>query len=298
MVEIRRILCPVDFSEASRHALAHAVSVARWYDAAVTALHVVHPVFRLQPPILFAEMSASVEVAGAERLAIEETLQTWLEPARQAGLATDLVVETGNPVPVILARARAIEADLVVMGTHGLSGFEPFMLGSVADRVLCKAPCPVMTVPLPVAAEAHVPYLRILCPIDFSDSSLAALRFAVSIAEESDAHLTLLHVLEGAEDDGNTGRGRGGKLRDVAEAEAHARLDALITAEERVWCKPSTKIACGKAYRQILAAAERERTDLIVIGARGPRPLDLAFFGSTTNHVVRRASCPVLTLRE
>ena len=75
-------------------------------------------------------------------------------------------------------------------------------------------------------------------------------------------------------------------------------LDALVTDEVRAWCKPDTRVTYGKPYRQILEIAEREEPDLIIMGVRGRNPLDVALFGSTTNHVVRRASCPVLTLRQ
>jgi universal stress protein A len=154
-------------------------------------------------------------------------------------------------------------------------------------------------VPPQAATTAKVPYTRLLCPVDFSDSSLAALRFAFSLAEEADAHLTILHVFEWSSDDQLlTQRFDTPDFRRVLEEETRRRLDALVPDDVRVWCKPSTKTAYGKPYRQILEFAEREGTDLIVVGVRGRNPLDLTFFGSTTNHVVRRAPCPVLTLKQ
>ena len=106
------------------------------------------------------------------------------------------MVESGYPVRHILARAAALPADLVVMGTHGRSGFERLVLGSVTEKVLRKAPCPVMAVPPPAVTVGKLPYGRLLCPVDFSDSSEAALRFACSIAEEADARLTIVHVFD------------------------------------------------------------------------------------------------------
>ena len=187
---------------------------------------------------------------------------------------------------------------MIVMGTHGRGGFERFVLGSVAERVLRKATCLVMTVP-PPAAVAKVPYKRLLCPVDFSESSLAALNLAFSIAKESDAHLTILHVFDWPPDEELlVERFDSPELRRVIEDQARTRLDALVTDEVRVWCKPATKVSYGKPYRQILEIAERDEPDLIIMGVRGRNPLDVALFGSTTNHVVRRASCPVLTLRQ
>ena len=298
MVEIHEILCPTDFSEASRHAFEHVVVIAKWYDSRITALHVLHVPLFPHPPILAAGF-ADATTPAVNYQAREEELRVWLEPAHRAGIKTEAVVDEGNTARQILEHARSRQADLIVMGTHGLSGFERFMLGSVTEKVLRKATCPVMTVPPAAETAAKLPYTRLLCPVDFSDSSLAALRFAVSLAEEADASLTILHVFDWPPDDDLLlERFDAPAFRHVVEEQARGRLEALVTDDVRVWCKPSTKVAYGKPYRQILEVAEKEEADLIMIGFRGRNPVDLRLFGSTTNHVVRRASCPVLTLRQ
>ncbi len=299
MVEIQRILCPIDFSDASRHALEHAVAIAKWYEAQITTLHVLHPVVLPQPPVFFAGFTPNATPIETERLACEARLRDWLEPANRAGVKADNLFDEGNPAFRILAHARSLQADLIVMGTHGLSGFDRFMLGSVAEKVLRKAECPVMTVPPVSATAAKVPYTRLLCAVDFSYSSLAALRLAFSLAEESDAHLTILHVFDWPPDDGLLAeRFDAPKFRRTVEEGARGRLEALVTDDVRAWCKPVTKVSFGKPYRQILETAESEAIDLIVIGVRGRNPVDLTLFGSTTNQVVRRAPCPVLTLKQ
>jgi nucleotide-binding universal stress UspA family protein len=299
MVSILRILCPIDFSETSRHALEHAVAIAKWYGSRVTALHVIHAPLYPAPQIFVAGFTDITAPPSVDYTSREKELQAWLEPAHRAGVKADVLLDEGNTVGRILEQARLHQADLVVMGTHGLGGFERFMLGSVAEKVLRRATCPVMTVPPPAATAAKVPYTRLLCPVDFSESSLAALRFALSLAEESDANLTILHVFDWPPDDELlVERFDAPEFRHLVEDEARGRLEALVTNDVRVWCKPSTKVAYGKPYRQILEIAEKEATDLIVIGVRGRNPLDLTLFGSTTNHVVRRASCPVLTLKQ
>ena len=299
MVSIQRILCPIDFSDASRHALAHAVALARWYESQIVALHVVHPEFVLQPPIMFADLPPYVAPSPAERQARQEELHAWLEPARQAGLKADAVVDDGATVAGILARATSIPADLIVMGTHGLGGFERFVLGSVTEKVLRKAACPVMTVPPPAATTAALPYKRLLCPVDFSESSLAALQFAFSLAKEADAHLTILHVFDWPPDEETlVERFDAPEFHELVTQNVRGRLDALVTDDVRLWCSPETRVDYGKPYRRILESAERESDDLIVIGVRGRNPVDLTLFGSTANQVVRRASCPVLTLKQ
>jgi nucleotide-binding universal stress UspA family protein len=299
MVEIRRILCPIDFSDASRHAFEHAVAIAKWYESQITALHVIHVAFLRQPPILRTEFSTTASPPVSERKAREEQLHAWLEPAHRAGVKTDVLVQEGSPAPRILEHAISQPADLVVMGTHGLSGFERYMLGSVAEKVVRKANCPVMTVPPAAVTTAKAPYTRLLCPVDFSESSLAAFRFAFSLAQESDAYLTILHVFDWPPDDELlVEQFDAPQFQHLIEENARGRIETLVTADVRTWCKPVTQISYGKPYRQILEIAKSEGSDLILMGVRGRNPLDLTLFGSTTNHVVRGASCPVVTLKQ
>jgi len=299
VVDIREILCPIDFSATSRHALEHAVLSARWYGARLTAVHVVHAPLFAQPPIIAVGFAEATSPALPDRRALKQELREWLLPADRAGIATDVIIDDGDAAVQILEHAGSRKADLIVMGTHGLSGFERFMLGSVAEKVLRKAKVPVMTVPPAATSAARVPYTHLLCAVDFSESSLAACRFAVSLAKEADANLTILHVLDWPPDDELlTEQLNEPEFRRLIEDRASTRLEGLLTDDIRVWCKPRTRVACGKPYQQILEAADRDRADLIVMGVRGRNALDLTLFGSTTNQVVRRAACPVLTLRQ
>ncbi len=298
MIDLKCILCPVDFSEASRHAMAHAAAVAKWYGSRLVALHVIHPSVILEPPILLADFPRSGSPTDLDRQRLWDELSGWLEEAASSGTRTKAYLDKGDPSQRILERAATLPADLIVLGTHGRSGVERFILGSVAEKVLRKAACPVLTVPPPSLMKARLPYTRILCPVDFSESSLSALQFAASIAKESDARLTILHVLESAGDTELLVEDLGPReFRDVIEARARTSLESLVTDDLRTWCHPETQLAYGKPYRQILDAADKEASDLIVMGVRGRYALDLAMFGSTTNHVVRRATCSVLTLK-
>jgi len=298
VVAIRRILWPTDFSDVSRHALDHAIIVARWYESQIIALHARNP-----PVVLgrFAPVpSAASEMLPAEsnRQGLEEQVRTWLDPATAAGLPTDVIIDEGEPGRCILEHARTMPADLIVIGTHGQSGFERLVLGSVAERVLRKATCPVMTVPPRAAADALLPFAHVLCPVDFSDSSIAALQFAFSIAQESNARLTLFYVFEWPADEASARRVlETSEFHRQWETETRHHLESLIPADARNWCVPEPKLAFGKAYQQILSVATSEQADLIVMGVRGRNAIDLMVFGSTTNQVVRQATCPVLTLR-
>jgi nucleotide-binding universal stress UspA family protein len=278
MFRVERILCPVDLSEASRHALDHAVVLARWYSAPVTVLHVRTPIYLSEPTpaVVGARTQIVFDQADADRLSAE--VREFVSAASPGDVCVDVVVDEGQAAARILEHALASHADLIVMGTHGLSGFEHFMVGSVTEKVLRKANCPVLTVPPRAQATSRLPFKRLLCPVDFSDASLAAVRVAFEIARESDAHISLLYVLDGSNRDPGTA------------------LQALVPPDAREWCEPTTLIASGKPYRQILRFAELDSADLIVIGVYGRNPIDMMLFGSTTNHVVRRARCPVLTV--
>lgn len=151
-----------------------------------------------------------------------------------------------------------------------------------------------------------MPFQRILCAIDFSDSSLSALEWAWSLAEEASAAVSLLHVIERPWDEppappferlpGSEGR----KLieyRHAAEATSQQQLESLVPDNLRHRCPSAPLVRHGKAHREVLATATEIRADLIVMGVHGRNVVDMTLFGSTTNQVVRRASCPVLTVR-
>jgi nucleotide-binding universal stress UspA family protein len=145
MIEIRRILCPVDFSDCSRRALDHAMAMARWYGSKVTALHVYPlPPVAAAPtgPIIFEPMLLTVEM----RAQLASELKRLLLAEAAPGVETDVVLLEGGAAAGILEQAARTAADLIVMGTHGRSGVAHFFVGSVAERVVRSAPCPVFTV--------------------------------------------------------------------------------------------------------------------------------------------------------
>lgn len=230
----------------------------------------------------------------------ESRVHQWLAPVRAAGITCDVLAVDGNsPAAHIVEVAGRIGADLIVLGTHGRSGFERLLLGSVTEKVVRTAQCPVITVPPPMVATSRLPFKRVLCGIDFSEPSMAALRFAMSMAKESNSTLTLLHVLEFPTERGEvleTLPFDMASYRAAVQTDATRRLMELITEDERTWCQPATKLVHGRPYEQIVAIAAETHTDLIVLGVHGRNTFDLMLFGSTTNQVIRRATCPVLTL--
>jgi nucleotide-binding universal stress UspA family protein len=182
---IRQILCPIDFSDFSRHALDHAIAIAHRHDARVTAVQVF---------VLAVEGALFTGAAGLQPFTLNDAnreqllarMRTFVEGEAGSQAAVDVIVRESNDVASqILQEAQALDADLLVIGTHGRSGFDRLVLGSVTEKILRKAPCPVLTIPrrapdaVPIGAA---PFTRILCGVDFSDCSLAALSCAADFA--------------------------------------------------------------------------------------------------------------------
>ena len=300
MVEFRNILCPIDLSDVSSRPLAYATAFARWYEARLTVLHVV-PTFdpmqirsgALGDPVRILYPMTRDEILSELRRAVDAAGAGTLDVA----LATD----AGDAAATIVDHAVRMATDLLVMGTHGRGGFDRLLLGSVTEKVLRKAPCPILTVPphaLPTMPE-EVVFRRILCPMDFSPSALQAFGFALDLARQANGSVTVLHVIEwlAEEEPRAHAHFNVSEYRQYLTADAHARLQALLADEPRTWCETEEVVVIGRAHREVLATAAARQTDLIVMGAQGRGSVGLALFGSTTQHVVRAATCPVLTVR-
>lgn len=275
------VLCPTDYSEPAAAALDHALEIAGRYRARVTLLHV------CSGPPAEGDKVRLVRVADAAR------------DAAQIPVPLEVALADGDPARSILIEAERLAADLLVMGTHGASGFKRFILGSVTEKVLRQAAAPVLTVPPAAGPKANLPFERLLCGVDFSPCSLLALEYAHSLAGESGGSLIVLHALEWPweeppeppfEELPASEAAALRAYRSRREQEAHSRLSALAPGAV-------CRVVHGKAYAAMLRVAAEDRADLIVLGVGGRSGADRALFGSTTNHVVRQATCPVLTIQ-
>ena len=292
MLKINRILCPIDFSEFSVKAYDYAQSLAWHYKASLLLEHVTESLTPMYP--YYAFPNAYLEISQQLRSNAEQQLQEFAKTHTRPGVQPECSVHEGDVASVILDLAEVQAVSLIVMGTHGLRGIDRVLLGSVTDKVLRKAYCPVLAVRKPVHAlvsQAEVPDViplqRVLCCTDFSDPSAQALELAVSLAEEYEGELTLVHVLENV-----------AASADVENeiAKAMENLDKQISPETRNHCTTKAVARIGKPYQQILELALETRTDLVVMGVRGRNALDLAVFGSTTYRVVQLGPCPVLVV--
>ena len=300
-IAMERILCPVDFSEFSSRALERAVRLGNWFEARVEALHVVP--FLMPAGAGLPYFPAPPESTATLREQSAKELLAFVEPFRGEGVPIDTRVLAGDPWCVIQDEALALPADLLVMGTHGRSGFEHLLLGSVTEKVMRRAPCPVLTMGAVKAASRVGPlFRRILCAADLTHASERTLAMGLSLAGENASRITLLHVVEYPP--GEYGAHLylavpeiGPLRRDLLE-QARTSLGKAVPAEARDFCEVTERVEMGTAWRQILHVAEETDADLIVMGEHAHGAMGRAFFGSTTTHVVRQAACPVLVIRE
>jgi nucleotide-binding universal stress UspA family protein len=302
MVSIKRILCPVDFSEFSQHALARAIAIANARGAGVTAVHIVP----LPSPVLpeyvefMPPMPTRLEPADRQRLAHALDLFVARHGAKTVAIDTE-VVEAPTVHGEILAQAGRLHADLIVMGTHGRSGFQRLFLGSVAEKVLRSAKEPVLTVgmPKPDHQGTTTAFTRIVCAIDFSECSLAAFRYALSLAEGTPAHVTALNVLDWVPiaTDPLMGPFDPSQFQAAVERTAREHLHRVVADRPVKSVEVEEVVISGRPHHEILRIAAERHTELIVLGIHGKNPVNRMLFGSTAEPVVRRAPCPVLTVR-
>jgi nucleotide-binding universal stress UspA family protein len=294
-LDIQRILHPTDFSDFSRRAFEHARALAVRHDAALTVLHVVADT--MMPANEGAFLAAPL-LDGEAPEAVRFELAALVAPARKAGLRVDTVVREGAPSAQIVALAGELPADMVVMGTHGRAGFQRWVLGSVAETVLRRVRCPVLTVPAHATAHPDpLVFERILCATDFSPASVAAMRYATALAEESGACLLLAHVLDPENLRGHAPRWAAGGGRRDHEATAHQMLDGPWRERPLTQVKVEEIVTWGAPAPEILKLARERSAGLIVMGGHGRTLVDLMAFGSVTHEVIREAACPVLTVR-
>jgi nucleotide-binding universal stress UspA family protein len=292
MPDIRCILCPTDFSEFSDIAFRYALSLAQHYRARLLLQHVVE-LWR-HPEIDFAAAQYYEEFRGRLLQNSEEELQKFAKSRAANEAQLERVVRHGIAADCILALAEEHKVNLIVMGTHGRRGFDRVMVGSVTERVLRKASCPVLAVhnPSPDFLSSRkqsdpVHLNRILFCTDFSENSQRALSYAISLTAEYNAELTLVHVLEQIP---------GGCGIDEATATVIEQLENMIPSEKPDMRGINIVVRTGHPYQQIIQFASEAQIDIVVMAVRGRGALNLAVFGSTTYRVIQLGSCPVLAV--
>jgi nucleotide-binding universal stress UspA family protein len=291
---IKNILCPLDRSPSSLQAFSYAIALARWQGAQLHLLEVIEAVV----PTGRRRAAENESVLNDTRAALERDLRQVLIARRATDLKVTIHMRRGNVVQGILAQARASRSDLVVIGSHGQGGVQRLVLGSVAEKVLRLATCPVLTVRsgVKVARRGRPLFGTILCATDFSATGNKGVAYAKRLAKEANASLVLMHAIEWPFGSAATA-GAVDELRKSIETRARADLIRLLPRSSADEPGAQAVVTLGKPSAAILKLARARSADLIVMGVSGRGAIDVAILGSTTHHVVREGTSPVLTVR-
>jgi len=282
-VAIGKILLATDFSSESQNALLFALSLAKRFESKFYIIHAIAAEASITagetwpPATEVMRRNAEESMAGLE--ATEEV----------KSFPHEVIIRPGDPWTTMSEVIKNENIDLVIMGTHGMGGLNKLILGSTAEKVIRHATCPVMTV------GPHVRLLpldrlgRILFATDFSAGSMQALAYAVSLAEEDRAELTLLHIIEG---------------KPASEAELvewkrldRERLSRLLPDDIDLAYKPDVEVEVGTPAEDIVRLSDTRNADLIVMGSHAGGTMSTHVPWTTLHHVLQHAHCPVLTVR-
>jgi nucleotide-binding universal stress UspA family protein len=287
MIGIKHILCPTDLTPESDAALRYAVALAGAYEAKLTVCHC-------------AEAQSPVDEAAPGKFGkrVESCVRQWTGVGHCPPADFEGIVIEGNPREAIAKTAAERGVDLIVMRSRRRP-VAAALLGSVTEAVCRTAPCPVL-VTHPDEREwagltsCDIDLRKILVAQDFSIESELALQLAISLAQEYQTELHLLHVLPAAPAPAVA------DLPPIVELDFHRAARALqrsIPDEAYLWCKVIQAVKCGQPYREILSYAEENEIDLICMGVHGAGFAMRALFGSNTDRVLRQAPCPALIAR-
>lgn len=286
-IQLKNILFTTDFSPAAEAAAPYAAELANRYGAKLYALHVrplvVNPA---STPESWERIEEAIKLTEAEdRSKLKKEF---------AGIEAQVLIKEGYFWSNLSAVIESEKIDLIVMGTRGLSGAAKLLMGSTAEEVFREVACPVLTVgPGTESLPKTGQFTNIVFATDFTAESLAAAPYALSLAQEFQAKLTLMHVI--------TDRKVGELVRaeELRESSLH-RLRSLAGPETELWCKPAAVVEEGEPAEKILDVAHRKHADLVVLGVRK----STGFPGAASHlpiaiahKIVSHAGCPVLTVR-
>jgi len=287
-VRFRNILFATDFSPAAAQAIPYVLKIAKHYDADLVALHVQPPL--LNPTLPPRGWASEVEAAKAQNHQHREELLCAFE-----GIRTLVLIEEGDIQSRLNAAIERNNTDLLVIGTRGRTGIGKLLLGSVAEEIFRTVSCPVLTAGprCDPSRGGGRQFREILYATDFSPESQGAAAYALSLAQEFQSRLILLHVIP---------QQKPGDLVSAADftASSEKLLRKIVPPEAEAWCRPEYFVERGDPAEKILEFANLRESDLIVLGVRPEKRVPGAathLQTATAHKVVSHATCPVLTVR-
>jgi len=305
MIELKKILYTTDFGESAEDALRYAAMLAGEYGSKLHLLHVIS-LFnegQVSPEESFTQMERHAK-AYTEQLHLEAERRIERKIEDHSGLNLEMFkhIKRGfSPHEEIVRFAKELDVNLVVMGTYGRGAVAHFLFGSTAEQVVRLAGCPVLTVRHHAPQRSDLQRIKnILFPTDFSEYSKKALPYALSFASRYGATLHVLHVFEQRVHpafyiiDKSTPFDIDDSLRD----RALDALDEFVYPDLRDKISFNCEVASGTPFVEIIDYARAREIDLIVLATHGLTGLKHMLIGSTTERVVRKAPCPVLSIKD
>ena len=295
MTTIHRILYATDLSHVSAPAWDEARLLGKLFGAEIVLLHVVPPL-----PVLPAEASIPPhvyeELLRSMRREAEEGFDRLLGSVSASGLKIRIRLEEGAPAQRILEVVTEEAADLLIVGTHGRTGLQAAILGSVADRLVRQATCPVLTVRPTPGSGARREIHRICYATDFSPTARAAWPWVVALAKATDAEVDLVHVTFEPVADRHLPAEVIGRMAQLLHDEGHAAAERFLEPSTLPRERVHVRLPRGVPGEQIVRRAQDQAADLVVMGTHGWSGIARWMLGSVANHVIQAAQCPVLTV--
>lgn len=294
---IRTILVPIDLSEESYRALDFAVPLAQRFGATVHVVHVYEGARQLSSiattPVLWSDAELSRRLVGQVQHRCGAHLRT-----------EDCHIRLGKPFQEIVASAKELKADLIVIASHGHTGFKHLTLGSTAEKAVRHAPCPVLVVreatrrPIKTAEDGII-LERILVPVDFSECAREGARYASVFATKVGADLLLINVTHTADftaSDPNVVPPEWSELVETARLAAEDELDEMVNFLPLTGISADTEVVLGTPVEKLVERTKQPDIDMLITSTHGNTGLRHVLLGSTAEQLVRLARCPVLVV--
>jgi nucleotide-binding universal stress UspA family protein len=293
-MQLRGILCATDFSEHSNRTIPYGVAIAREFDARLYVCHVID----LSAVAMYGEFQ--LDPIGQQERIRQQAYELLSQMPGLNAVAWEPLICIGQPAAEIARIVEEKGVDLVIACTRGHSGLRRLILGSVTQRLMRTLSCPLLAVQgaeegfIDPAAGA-IRLKKILVGSDFSDDSILALNYGLSLAQEFEAELHLIHVMEPPVYPEFLSPAE--QTQDLVRTDVFKeKLDALVSGDARNWCSLKLAVLRGQPYEELVAYAVAQSMDMIVLGVRGYGLVKSLLMGSTTDRVVRRSPCPVLAV--
>ena len=295
MTTVRRIVCATDFSPASEAAWAEARLLGKLFDAEIVLVHSMEPL-----PIVTGEAYLPPDVyeglVAATRREAEAGFDRLLENVTGSGLKVRIRQEDGPPAQRILHIVDEESADLLIAGTHGRTGFERLLLGSIADRLVRQATCPVLIARADLPGEPPREIRRICYATDFSPTARAAWPWVATIAAAARAEVDLVHVTLEPVPDRHMSAEIVARMATLVQEKGRADVEQFLEQSTLPRDRVRVHLPQGVAGEQIVRRARMHAADLIVMGTHGWSGVVRWMLGSVAQHVIQTAPCPVLTV--